>query len=61
MRSTQAAGGHVGGDQDADAAVFECGDGALALGLRDVAVDGRGREPARPKPFLRGPPVACLG
>jgi hypothetical protein len=36
----QAAGRHVGGDQDVDAAVLQRGDRALALRLRDVAVDG---------------------
>ena len=36
----QAAGGDIGGDQDVQLAVLELIDGALALVLRDVAVDG---------------------
>ncbi len=36
--------GHVGGDQDVEAAVTQLVDGAFALGLGDVAVDRRRRE-----------------
>ena len=43
----EAARGHVGGDQDVDLAVLELGDGALALRLLHVAVDGGGGEAAR--------------
>ena len=42
----EAAGGDVGGDQDVELAGLELVDGALALGLGDVAVDRRGGEPA---------------
>ena len=42
----QAAGGHVGGDEDVDLAVFQLLDRALALRLLDVAIDGGGREAA---------------
>ena len=42
----QAAGGDVGGHEDVQAAVLQLVDGALALVLRDVAVDGGGGEAA---------------
>ncbi len=45
----QATSGHIGGDQDVDGAVLERGDGALALRLRDVAVDRRCGETTRPQ------------
>jgi hypothetical protein len=54
----QATGGHVGRHQDIDLAVLELLDGALALRLLDVAIDGGGREAARLQlsaPVLRYP------
>ena len=41
----EAAGRHVGRDQDVELAVAKLADGPLALGLHDVAVDGGRREP----------------
>src|SRR5450830_994834 len=42
----QAAGGHVGSNEDVDLAVFQLLDRALALRLLDVAIDGGSREAA---------------
>ena len=47
----QAAGRHVGGHQDIELAVLQARDGALALGLGDIAVERRAGMTARGQPF----------
>jgi hypothetical protein len=55
----EAARGDVGGDEDVELAVLELVDGALALRLRDVAVD-RGRRVPRARSFSARVSVSFL-